>query len=176
MGVILVNTNLAAGAGVIAALTVSRPLFGRIDLMVGLNGALAGLVAITAAPDFASPHWLAVVIGAIGGIVSSLGNKMLEKLKIDDVVGAVPGASVRRDLGDAGGVHNGGQHRGHRAAAAGAGGGHSGDRGVCVRGVLRAVEAVCGGSVSGRFGCRSRWSAWGRTRRSWGWKPIPSLC
>ena len=90
MGVILVNTNLAAGAGVIAALTVSRPLFGRIDLMVGLNGALAGLVAITAAPDFASPHWLAVVIGAIGGIVSSLGNKLLEKLKIDDVVGAVP--------------------------------------------------------------------------------------
>ena len=89
MSVVLVNTNLAAGAGVIAAISVSRPLFGRIDLMVGLNGALAGLVAITAGP-FMVDHFWAVIIGAIGGLVSSGGIKLLEKVKVDDVVGAVP--------------------------------------------------------------------------------------
>ena len=89
MSVVLVNTNLAAAAGVIAAISVSRPLFGRIDLMVGLNGALAGLVAITAGPGFVDHFW-AVIIGAIGGLVSSGGIKMLEKLHLDDVVGAVP--------------------------------------------------------------------------------------
>ena len=89
MSVVLVNTNLAAAAGVIAAISVSRPLFGRIDLMVGLNGALAGLVAITAGPGIVDHYW-AVIIGAIGGLVSSGGIKMLEKLHLDDVVGAVP--------------------------------------------------------------------------------------
>ncbi len=89
MSVVLVNTNLAAGAGVIAAISVCRPLFGRIDLMVGLNGALAGLVAITAGPTMVDHFW-AVIIGAIGGLVSSGGIKLLEKVKVDDVVGAVP--------------------------------------------------------------------------------------
>ena len=89
MSVVLVNTNLAAAAGVIAAISISRPIFGRIDLMVGLNGALAGLVAITAGPTMVDHFW-AVIIGAIGGLVSSGGIKLLEKLKIDDVVGAVP--------------------------------------------------------------------------------------
>ena len=89
MSVVLVNTNLAAGAGVIAAISVCRPLFGRIDLMVGLNGALAGLVAITAGPTMVDHFW-AVIIGAIGGLVSSGGIKLLEKIKVDDVVGAVP--------------------------------------------------------------------------------------
>ena len=89
MSVVLVNTNLAAAAGVIAAISVSRPIFGRIDLMVGLNGALAGLVAITAGPTMVDHFW-AVIIGAIGGLVSSGGIKLLEKLKVDDVVGAVP--------------------------------------------------------------------------------------
>ena len=89
MSVVLVNTNLAAGAGVIAAITVSRPIFGRIDLMVGLNGALAGLVAITAGPTMVDHFW-AVIIGAIGGLICSGGIKLLEKLKVDDVVGAVP--------------------------------------------------------------------------------------
>ena len=89
MSVVLVNTNLAAGAGVIAAISVSRPLFGRIDLMVGLNGALAGLVAITAGPTMVDHFW-AVIIGAVGGLVSSGGIKLLEKVKVDDVVGAVP--------------------------------------------------------------------------------------
>ncbi len=89
MSHILVNTNLAAAAGVIAALSVSRPLLGRIDLFAGLNGAIAGLVAITAGPTFVEHPW-AVLIGAIGGVICTGGLKLLEKLKLDDVVGAVP--------------------------------------------------------------------------------------
>ena len=89
MSNILVNTNLAAAAGVVAALVVSRPIFGRMDLFAGLNGALAGLVSITAAPDI-TEHWWAVIIGAIGGVICTAAIKALEKLKIDDVVGAIP--------------------------------------------------------------------------------------
>ena len=89
MSNILVNTNLAAAAGVVAALMVSRPVFGRMDLFAGLNGALAGLVSITAAPDI-TEHWWAVIIGAIGGVLCTAAIKALEKLKIDDVVGAIP--------------------------------------------------------------------------------------
>ena len=89
MSNILVNTNLAAAAGVVAALAVSRPIFGRMDLFAGLNGALAGLVSITAAPDI-TEHWWAVIIGAIGGVICTASIKGLERLKIDDVVGAIP--------------------------------------------------------------------------------------
>ena len=89
MGTVLVNTNLAACAGVLAALAVSRPLLGRIDLFAGLNGAIAGLVSITAAPTHDDLYW-AVIIGAIGGVLCTLGIKGLEKLKVDDVVGAIP--------------------------------------------------------------------------------------
>ena len=89
MSNILVNTNLAAAAGVVAALVVSRPIFGRMDLFAGLNGALAGLVSITAAPDL-TEHWWAVIIGAIGGVICTAAIKALERLKIDDVVGAIP--------------------------------------------------------------------------------------
>ncbi len=86
---ILVNTNLAAAAGVLAGIFVARPILGRVDLMAGLNGTLGGLVAITAAPDIVS-HWWAVIIGAIGGILCVSAMKLLETLKVDDVVGAVP--------------------------------------------------------------------------------------
>ncbi len=89
MGIILVNTNLAAAAGVMAALAVSRPIMGRIDLFAGLNGAIAGLVSITAAPDIVDHYW-AVVIGAVGGVICVGALKLLEKVKVDDVVGAVP--------------------------------------------------------------------------------------
>ncbi len=89
MSNVIVNTNLAAAAGVIAAMAVSRPLFGRVDILVVLNGAIAGLVSITAGPDMTDHHW-AVIIGAIGGIVCSCGLRLLEFLKLDDVVGAVP--------------------------------------------------------------------------------------
>ena len=86
---ILANTNLAAAAGVMAAIALSRPVLGRIDLLAGLNGAIGGLVAITAGPDIVSHDW-AVIIGAVGGAVVVLGIKLMERLKIDDVVSAVP--------------------------------------------------------------------------------------
>ncbi len=85
---ILANTNLAAAAGVMAAIGLSRPILGRVDLLAGLNGAIAGLVAITAEPDIVDHYW-AVVIGAGGGALCVAGLKIMERLKIDDVVGAV---------------------------------------------------------------------------------------
>lgn len=86
---ILANTNLAATAGVMTALILSRPVLGRIDLLAGLNGAIGGLVAITAGPDIVQHHW-AVIIGGVGGSICVVGLKLMESLKIDDVVGAVP--------------------------------------------------------------------------------------
>ena len=89
MGHVMVNTNLAAAAGVMSALAVSRFILGRMDLIAGLNGAIAGLVSITAGPDFVEHYW-AVIIGAIGGVLCTAGIKLFEKLKLDDVVGAIP--------------------------------------------------------------------------------------
>ena len=89
MSHVLVNTNLAAAAGVMTALAFSRTILGRMDLFAGLNGAIAGLVSITAAPDITEHYW-AVIIGAIGGILCTAGLKFLERVKLDDVVGAIP--------------------------------------------------------------------------------------
>ena len=89
MSHVLVNTNLAAAAGVMAALFLSRPLLGRIDLLAVLNGALAGLVSITAGPDIVDHYW-ALVIGAVGSVLCVGGMRLLEILKIDDIVGAIP--------------------------------------------------------------------------------------
>ena len=89
MSNILVNTNLAAAAGVITAIMVSRPILGRTDLFAALNGAIAGLVSITAGPDITDP-WLAIIIGAVGAVLCTAGLKLLERMRIDDVVGAVP--------------------------------------------------------------------------------------
>ena len=86
---ILANTNLSAAAGVLAAIIVSRPILGRIDLLAGLNGAIAGLVSITAGPDIVDHSW-AILIGAVGGVLCVLGIKGMEMIKVDDVVGAVP--------------------------------------------------------------------------------------
>ena len=89
MSHVLVNTNLAACAGVMAALGASRYILGRMDLFAGLNGAIAGLVSITAGPDITEHYW-AVIIGAVGGLVCTGGLKLFERLRLDDVVGAVP--------------------------------------------------------------------------------------
>ena len=89
MSNVLVNTNLAAAAGVITALACSRWILGRTDMFAALNGAIAGLVSITAGPDITQHLW-SVIIGAVGGFLCTLGIKALEKMKIDDVVGAVP--------------------------------------------------------------------------------------
>ncbi len=89
MSNVLVNTNLAAAAGVVTAILVSKPILGRMDLFAGLNGAISGLVAITAGPDIVDARW-AILIGAVGALVCTMGLKFLEKRRIDDVVGAVP--------------------------------------------------------------------------------------
>ena len=85
---IFVNTNAAAAGGVIAALIVARLLFGKADLTMTLNGALAGLVAITAEPLTPSAP-TATLIGAFGGVLVVLAIVALDKLKIDDPVGAI---------------------------------------------------------------------------------------
>ena len=85
---VFANTNLSAAAGVIAALITTRLLFGKADLTMALNGAIAGLVAITADPLSPSPL-MAVVIGGIGGVIVVFSIVALDKLKIDDPVGAI---------------------------------------------------------------------------------------
>ena len=86
---IFANTNAAAAAGSIAALILTQILYKKPDLTMILNGALAGLVAITAEPLAPSPI-AAICIGGIGAAVVIVGTSLLEKLKIDDVVGAIP--------------------------------------------------------------------------------------
>ena len=93
MSNVLVNTNLAAAGGVVASLCVSQWLFGRVDLLAILNGAIAGLVSITAGPDIVDHYW-AIIIGAVGGVLCSVGMKLLEQLRVDDVVGAISGHLV----------------------------------------------------------------------------------
>lgn len=88
MSVVFVNTNMAASAGCIAAMIYAIIVKGKPDLTYVLNGALAGLVSITAGPDVASPG-TAMLIGAIGGVLCSMAIPFFDKLKIDDVVGAL---------------------------------------------------------------------------------------
>ncbi len=86
---IAVNTHLAGAAGTFAGAAVSRLIGGKTDVIMMLNGALAGLVAITAEPLTPSPL-AAIFIGAIGAIIMYFGTKMLEGFGLDDVVGAIP--------------------------------------------------------------------------------------
>ena len=86
---IFINTNLAACGGVVAAAIVTRLMFGRTDVIQMLNGAIGGLVAITAEPLMPSPL-SAILIGGAGGIIVVFGTKLLFYFKIDDVVGAIP--------------------------------------------------------------------------------------
>tara|TARA_B110000483_G_scaffold151356_1_gene180179 strand:+ start:1019 stop:2269 length:1251 start_codon:yes stop_codon:yes gene_type:complete len=85
---IFVNTNAAAAAGLIAALVTSQLLFGKADLTMAINGALAGLVAITAEP-LAWTAGYASIIGAIGGIIVVFSVLFMDKIRIDDPVGAI---------------------------------------------------------------------------------------
>jgi Amt family ammonium transporter len=88
VAMVFLNTNTAAAGGVIAAIIVARMLFGKADLTMALNGALAGLVAITAEPS--TPTALgATLIGAVGGVIVVFSIVFLDKLKIDDPVGAI---------------------------------------------------------------------------------------
>jgi len=86
---IFVNTNMGAAGGAVAALIMTQALYGKVDLTMVLNGALAGLVSITAEPLTPTIGW-SIIIGAIGGVLSTLAVPMLDKMKIDDVVGAIP--------------------------------------------------------------------------------------
>jgi len=85
---VFVNTNMAAAGGVVAALITARLLFGKADLTMALNGALAGLVAITAEPLAPSPE-ASTLVGVVGGILVVFSIITLDKLRIDDPVGAI---------------------------------------------------------------------------------------
>ena len=88
VAMVFLNTNAAAAGGLVAALILARALFGKADLTMALNGALAGLVAITAEPS--TPTALeATLIGAVGGLIVVFSITLLDKLKIDDPVGAI---------------------------------------------------------------------------------------
>ena len=88
VAVVFMNTNMAAAGGGVAALLLARVLFGKADLTMALNGALAGLVAITAEPSTPTPLQ-ATIFGAIGGVLVVFSILSLDKMKIDDPVGAI---------------------------------------------------------------------------------------
>ena len=88
VSLIFVNTNLAAAGGVMGALVLSKLMFGKSDLTMALNGAIAGLVSITAEP-LAPTAGLALIIGFIGGLIVVFSIITLDKLRIDDPVGAI---------------------------------------------------------------------------------------
>ncbi len=85
---VFLNTNMAAAGGAIAAAVLTKILYGKADLSMALNGALAGLVSITAEPLAPSAE-LATVIGIIGGVIVVFSIVALDKMKIDDPVGAI---------------------------------------------------------------------------------------
>ena len=88
VSMIFVNTNTAAAGGLVAALLLSRAWFGKADLTMALNGALAGLVAITAEPLTPTPL-VATLVGVIGGLLVVAAIILIDKSKIDDPVGAI---------------------------------------------------------------------------------------
>jgi ammonium transporter, Amt family len=88
MSNVIINTNVAACGGMIAAMAMVQILYKKVDVTMALNGALAGLVSITAGPDTPSLG-AATLIGAVGGVLVVLAVPLFDKLKIDDVVGAL---------------------------------------------------------------------------------------
>lgn len=89
VGRIMANTNIAAAGGVVAALIASEIVFRKADLTFVLNGAIGGLVAITAGP-LAPEMWQALLIGGAAGVIVVVTVPLLDRLRIDDVVGAIP--------------------------------------------------------------------------------------
>jgi Amt family ammonium transporter len=89
MSKIFMNTHLAGAAGCVTAALVTRWIGGKTDVVMMLNGALAGLVSITAEPLAPSPM-LAIGIGAVGSVIMYFGTNLLNSLRLDDVVGAIP--------------------------------------------------------------------------------------
>jgi len=89
MAGVFVNTNLAAAGGVVAAIIMTQIMFRKIDLTFALNGAIAGLVSITAGPDLTN-HFMSIIIGAVGGVLVVLAVPIIDRMKVDDVVGAIP--------------------------------------------------------------------------------------
>ena len=89
VGRIFANTNMAAASGAVAALILTQVMYKKVDLTMVLNGALAGLVSITAEP-LAPSLFGSLLIGAVGGVIVVFTVPMLDKMKIDDVVGAIP--------------------------------------------------------------------------------------
>jgi Amt family ammonium transporter len=88
MSNVFVNTNLAACGGMIMAMVLVQLLYKKVDVTMALNGALAGLVSITAGPQTPSPG-AAILVGAVGGVLVVFAVPFFDKLKIDDVVGAL---------------------------------------------------------------------------------------
>ncbi|KMY68142.1 ammonium transporter [Desulfocarbo indianensis] len=89
IALITINTNLSAAAGAVAAMSVVWMIFGKPDLSMTMNGALAGLVAITAPCAVVSP-FASIVIGLFAGLIVVMGVTLLDKLHVDDPVGAIP--------------------------------------------------------------------------------------
>jgi len=88
ISIVYVNTNLAAAAGVVVAIILAQLIYKKIDVSLALNGAIGGLVAITAGPDLQN-HFIAMIVGGVGGALVVLAVPMIDKMKIDDVVGAI---------------------------------------------------------------------------------------
>ena len=89
MGLVVFNTNIAAVGGVAVAMILGVFFYKKLQILWILNGAISGLVAITAGPDVTNPV-VALFIGAVGGLLATLAVPIMDKLKIDDVVGAIP--------------------------------------------------------------------------------------
>jgi len=88
VGTVIVNTNMAAAAGAVVAMLLTQAVFRKVDLSMVLNGALSGLVAITAGPSYPSVG-VAILIGAIGGALVVFAVPMFDRIKLDDPVGAL---------------------------------------------------------------------------------------
>lgn len=88
MSIVYANTNIAAAAGVVVAVIMTQIMYKKIDLTMALNGAIGGLVAITAGPAMEATY-LSIIVGGVGGALVVIAVPLIDKLKIDDVVGAI---------------------------------------------------------------------------------------